>query len=511
LGTSTGSLAYDRMAYLNAVLRTVPDAVAILDTEHRLIEINPAGLALAGLDSAEVMLGISPVELISPETRSGFLARFEETVRGEGEDNQPVRFEVTNIAGVHRILECRMARLDSGTGEVAGVLLTARDVGALENTERLLADDESLLRAILDTVPDALIVIDEAGLITSFSKTAEILFGYAAAEVLGCNVSILMPSPHREAHEGYIRRFLETGEKRIIGIGRVVEGQRSDGTVFPMELAVGEARAGEHRSFTGFIRDITARVEAEAHLRTVLAELAHASRLSAVGTLASALAHELNQPLTAIANYISAGRDMVDDAACDGELVREAMDEAAKEAVRAGQIVRRLRDFVSKGDVDRQNLSLAWLIEDATTLGLVGAREQGIECWIDVDRKIGDVLADRVQIQQVMVNLMRNAVEAMAMSPVKQLVIRARSVGEDQVEISVGDTGPGIPLEVKENLFRPFTSTKARGMGLGLSICRTIVEAHGGRLSVVSEPECGTTFAFTLMRAARDQGEADGN
>jgi len=416
----------------------------------------------------------------------------------------PLRIELNNLAGVRRIVECRMARLENLDGGVAGVVMTARDISDRELSARVVADGESLIHAILDTVPDAMVVIDEAGRITSFSAAAERLFGYAEADVLGSNVSMLMPSPHREAHDNYLLRYLQTGEKRIIGIGRVVEGIRRDGMVFPMELSVGDASAGEHRVFTGFVRDLSERVEAEAQLHRVQADLAHASRLSAVGTLASALAHELNQPLTAVANYVSAGRDMINRAAeVDRDIIREALDEAAKEAVRAGQIVRRMRDFVAKGEVDTRILSLGDLINDATTLGLVGAREKGVQWWIELDPGIENVLADRVQIQQVMFNLMRNAVEAMEESPDKHL-IRAHPCGEEKVEISVSDTGPGITPDIQATLFQPFTSTKGQGMGLGLSICRTIIEAHGGRLSMEAGDYGGTVFKFTLTRAYRE-------
>jgi two-component system, LuxR family, sensor kinase FixL len=499
--------SFDRMAYLKAVLETIADPVAILGADYRLIEINPAGLAMAGAQLIDEVSADSPMLTLAPESAAAFRQHFQATLEGKAGSGQPLRVEINGLDGVRRTMECRMARLDNSDGGIAGVVVTSRDISAGEKRERQHADDESLIQAILDTVPDALVVIDEHGSITSFSKAAERLFGYSEADVIGSNVSMLMPSPHREAHDGYLRRYLQTGEKRIIGIGRVVEGQRRDGTVFPMELSVGEAQADDHRAFTGFVRDLSERVEAEAQLQKVQADLAHASRLSAVGTLASALAHELNQPLTAIANFVSAGRDMLGtDTPATQEFLREALDEAAKEAVRAGQIVRRLRDFVSRGEVDQQNLSLGKLINDATTLGLVGAREKGVQWWIDIDPGIGNVLADRVQIQQVMFNLMRNAIEAMEKSPDKHLTIRARPSGEDHVEISVSDTGPGIPPEVQATLFQPFTSTKGQGMGLGLSICRTIIEAHGGRLTMEAGDNSGTVFKFTLKRATRELG-----
>lgn len=502
------SLTYDRPTFLEAVLETLPDAVAVLDADLRLVEMNPAGLAMAGVGSLEELTGNSASHWVAPESMPAFRACFEAALSGGGHDIGPVRIETVGQDGIRRTFESRMARFDNLDGDTNGVVVVSRDISQRERNERALASDESLIHAILDTVPDALVVIDEQCRITSFSRAAEDMFGYREAEFIGRNVSLLMPAPYQAAHDGYVQRYLETGERRIIGIGRVVEGQRKDGTIFPIELAIGEARIGGHRAFTGFIRDLSKRVEAERQLQRVQSELLHATRLSAVGTLASALAHELNQPLTAIANYVSAGRDMVEaDMPDRQEMLREALDEAASEAVRAGQIVRRLRDFVVKGELDMRVHSLHSLINDAIVLGLVGAREGGTESSIEIEPDIGYVLADRVQIQQVMVNLMRNAIEAMEKSPTRHLAIRARALDAEQVEVAVADTGPGIAPEVREQLFQAFTSTKGKGMGLGLSICRTIIEAHGGRLTVESGEAGGTVFRFTLMRALRENDD----
>jgi two-component system, LuxR family, sensor kinase FixL len=394
--------------------------------------------------------------------------------------------------------------LNDGTNEIdlaAPVSVSDQHAADVQS----IADGAALLNAILATVPDAMVVIDEKGLISSFSAAAEKMFGYQEREVLGRNVNMLMAEPYASAHDGYLQRYLDTGERRIIGIGRVVEAKKSDGSLFPMELSVGEAKAGTHRAFTGFIKDLTEKFEAEARLQEVQAELLHASRLSAAGTLASALAHELNQPLTAIANYVSTGRDLAAEGKPqNGAIIQEALDEAAKEALRAGQIIRRMRDFVSKGELETQILPLGKLINDATTLGLLGAREKGVSWSIEIEPGVDHVLADRVQIQQVMVNLMRNAIEAMETVPTKFLTIAARPRSEDLVEILVADTGHGIPAEMRDQLFLPFISTKARGMGLGLSICRTIVEAHDGHLTVEARPEGGTMFKFTLPRGPQE-------
>jgi two-component system sensor kinase FixL len=368
-----------------------------------------------------------------------------------------------------------------------------------------VALDPGHLRSILDTVPDAMVVIDAAGRILSFSKAAERLFGYAESELVGENVSALMPSPDREQHDGYLQRYLATGEKRIIGIGRLVTGRRRDGTTFPMELSIGEAQVGAQRVFTGFIRDLSERQDYEKRLHELQDELAHVSRVTAMGSLATAIAHELNQPLTAIANYVEAAGALL--AAAPGPetvaMVREALDECAGEAIRAGQIVRRLRDFIDRGETERQVVPLARLVTEASALALVGSGYQPLE----FDVRLGPddrVLVDRVQVQQVLHNLIRNALEAMGETRSKRLTIVAARREPGFVEVIVSDSGPGLAPEVVARLFEPFVSTKSGGMGVGLSICRTIVEAHDGRIWADASPMGGTSFHFTLPDAARE-------
>ena len=362
---------------------------------------------------------------------------------------------------------------------------------------------EAHLRSILATVPDAMVVIDERGSILSFSAAAERMFGYAEAEVLGENVSVLMPSPDREKHDGYLYHYLGTGERKIIGIGRVTTARHREGYTFPIELSVGEATVGEQRIFTGFIRDLTERQHAEMRLQDLQSELAHVGRVSEVGTLASALAHELNQPLTAIANYCEAARDLLASPP-DGdtlEIVREALDDAARQSVRAGQIVRRLRDFITYGQTERKVENLPRLIAEANALGLVGSREHGIEVDVELDPAAQSVLVDRIQVQQVLLNLIRNAIDAMLSSRVKQLAIAAAPESEDFIRVSVADTGKGIDEEMAAHLFQPFVTSKDHGMGIGLSICRTIIEAHGGRIWFERGGSGGTVFHFTIPDA----------
>jgi len=364
---------------------------------------------------------------------------------------------------------------------------------------------EAHLTSILDTVPDAMIVIDERGVVQSFSSAAERLFGYKSSEVVGQNIKMLMPSPYRENHDAYIERYLRTGERRIIGIGRVVVGERKDGSTFPMELAVGEMRSSNQRFFTGFIRDLTERQQTEARLQELQSELVHISRLTAMGEMASALAHELNQPLSAIANYMKGSRRLLENSSDDrSALLRNAMDKAAEQALRAGQIIRRLRDFVARGESERRVESVKKLVEEASALALVGAKDLGVRVRFQLDPTVDLVLADKVQIQQVLLNLLRNAVEAMESSQRRELVISTSSERDGMIAISVADTGPGIAPEIMSQLFQPFVTNKPHGMGVGLSISRTIVEAHGGQIGVEPNPGGGTIFRFTLRAVTQE-------
>jgi two-component system, LuxR family, sensor kinase FixL len=365
---------------------------------------------------------------------------------------------------------------------------------------------EAHLQSILDTVPDAMIVIDERGIIQSFSSAAERLFGFAGDEMLGTNISRLMPSPYRENHDSYLARYLKTGERRIIGIGRVVVGERKDGSTFPMELAVGEMRSSNQRFFTGFIRDLTERQQTEARLQELQSELVHISRLTAMGEMASALAHELNQPLTAIANYLKGSQRLLADE--PGErlaMLRDAMDKAADQAMRAGQIIRRLRDFVARGEAERRVESAKKLAEEAGALALVGVKDQGVRVRFRFDPTVDLVLADKVQIQQVLLNLIRNAVEAMEGCARRELVISTAPADDGMITISVADTGAGVAPEMANQLFQPFVTTKRQGMGVGLSISRTIVEGHGGRISCEPNPGGGTILRFTLRAVSNEE------
>jgi two-component system, LuxR family, sensor kinase FixL len=384
------------------------------------------------------------------------------------------------------------------------------EIDEQKQVEEALRTRESHLRSILETVPDSMIVIDGNGIIQFFSSAAERQFGYPEHEAIGQNVSILMPNPDRSNHDGYLARYLSTGERHIIGVGRIVTGQRKDGTTFPMHLSIGEMQSGGVPYFTGFVHDLTEHQQTQTRLQKLQSELVHVSRLSAMGEMASALAHELNQPLAAISNYMKGSRRLLTASSDPNRWkIESALDRAAEQAIRAGHIIRRLRDFVSRGESEKRVESLSKLIEEAGALGLTGAREQGVKLRFNLDPKHDLVLVDRVQIQQVLVNLFRNALEAMAQTPRRELAASNARAADDMVEVTVSDTGSGFDDDVKSNLFQTFFTTKEAGMGVGLSISRSIVEAHGGRMWAEVNESGGATFRFTLP-AASSEGLTDG-
>ena len=481
------------------------DAILMLDSVGRIISWNRGATRVHGWTAEEVRGRhcsiLHPPESIERGEPEQVLASAATHGRYSGE-NLRIRKDGTQF-----LAEVSLYALRDEDELLVGYGKVVRDISELRSAQAALEAKEAHLRSILDSMPDAMVVIDERGFIQSFSAAAERLFGYKESDALGQNVNVLAPSPYLEAHDGYMARYLATGERRIIGLGRVVSGRRRDGSIFPMELTIGEVITNDgHRLFTGFIRNLTSRQDIERRLQDLQEELIQVSRVSAMGTMASTLAHELNQPLTAIASYVMAAQAMLESkrpgAAQDAQ---QALTDGIAEAVRAGQIVRRLRDFVARGETERQIMSLARLIEEANALALAGVSQHRLVVRVDLDPTVSRVLVDRVQIQQVILNLIRNGIEAMDGCELRQLTISTRATSEEEVELAIADTGVGLSETVLENLFTPFTSTKAHGLGVGLSICKTIVEAHGGRLWAESRAEGGTIFRFTLTRLSKSE------
>ncbi|MHC2685952.1 two-component system sensor kinase FixL [Bradyrhizobium diazoefficiens] len=431
--------------------------------------------ALDWSDTARTLLGIGQDQ---PASYDLFLSRLEPddrervesaikrvSERGGGFD---VSFRVAGTSNAGQWIRARagLIRDEAGTARhLSGIFL---DIDEEKQVEGALRTRETHLRSILHTIPDAMIVIDGHGIIQLFSTAAERLFGWSELEAIGQNVNILMPEPDRSRHDSYISRYRTTSDPHIIGIGRIVTGKRRDGTTFPMHLSIGEMQSGGEPYFTGFVRDLTEHQQTQARLQELQSELVHVSRLSAMGEMASALAHELNQPLAAISNYMKGSRRLLAGSSDPNTpKVESALDRAAEQALRAGQIIRRLRDFVARGESEKRVESLSKLIEEAGALGLAGAREQNVQLRFSLDPGADLVLADRVQIQQVLVNLFRNALEAMAQSQRRELVVTNTPAADDMIEVEVSDTGSGFQDDVIPNLFQTFFTTQGHRHGRG--------------------------------------------
>ena len=369
-----------------------------------------------------------------------------------------------------------------------------------------LQEQETLLNAIVDTVPGALIRIDDSGVITSFSRGAERVFGYSASEVVGRSINMLMPSPYREEHDSYLANYRSTGIRKIIGIGRVVVAQRKDGNTFPIELSVGEVQTASGRQFLGFIRDITASERTERQIHQLQTNLLQSSRLSVMSEMASALAHELNQPLSAILGYVDAAQHIMSAGPSKTPArVHDVLAKAATQARRAGQIVHHLRQFVLTGETQKSVEDLNVVVQDALAMALTAAGQR-ISVNLQLSSRLPKALIDRVQIQQVIVNLVRNAVDVLAEGEGGAISIRTSQRGKEQLELRVTDNGPGIAEEIADRLFHPFVTTKPKGMGIGLSMCKSIIDSHGGTIWVEKNPSGGASFAFTVP-VAPDLGE----
>lgn len=484
---------------LAAIAESTDDAIVGKDLDGIVTAWNLGAERLFGYPAGEI-IG-QPILRIIPPDRIDEEAAILLRIRN---DERIVQFETERRRRDGRIIAVALtiSPIHDDAGRIIGVSKIARDISAVQQVHRELAGREALFRAILDAAPDALVVIDRYGIIQSFSAAATRLFGFEPAEIVGRNVNLLMPAPYHEEHDTYLERYRTTGERRIIGIGRTVVGQRKDGSTFPMELTVGEVNlpGGQpgDQLFAGFVRDLTERQQRERRVAELQAELVHVSRITELGQMVSALAHEVTQPLTAMASYLSGIRRLLANGNQPAALV--AMEKVVEQGDRARLIIQRIRDQVSKREAERQVEDLARTIEEASDLALIGI-DEGIKLEIRIGEEAAEALIDKVQIQQVLLNLTRNAAEAMAGCVRREILIATTRAGE-MIEISVADTGSGLPDTVRARLFEPFVTTKPNGMGVGLSVCRTIVEAHGGTLLAEDGTEGGMVFRLTVPPAA---------
>jgi PAS domain S-box-containing protein len=470
--------------------------ILLLAPDLKILEINAEAARLYGRGRGS-LVGRDYFRALDPAARGGITrADFAQVIAGV--PARGVEGRVRRADGTERVLLWNATRLLAPDGRPEGIIAVAQDITERQRAEEALREREARLSSIIATAPDAIITIDERGIVQSFSSAAEKLFGYAAGEAVGRNVSMLMPSPHREAHDGYLRRYLRTGEKRIIGIGREVEARHKDGTVFPAELAVGEARIGATRIFTGFIRDLTARARMEQELR-------QAQKMEAVGQLTGGLAHDFNNLLTVITGNLEMLEPRL-ERADDRELLREAQEAADLGAKLAG----RLLAFGRRQPLNSKPIDLSALVA-----GMSDLLRRTLGASVEVDTRLAPglhaTMADPGQVENALLNLAINARDAMPGGG--KLTIETAEAALDRetahgaamqaggyVMLSVSDTGKGMSPEVRRRAFEPFFTTKGpgAGTGLGLSMVYGFVKQSGGHVQLASEEGKGTTVRIYL-------------
>ncbi|MDF7775813.1 PAS domain S-box protein [Sphingomonas sp. AOB5] len=513
LAALSGSKAGDPSSTVDLRLEASFEQAAVgmahVALDGRWLRVNDQCSAIIGYSKDE-LLGGSFQHITHPEDLPHDLAQVERLLCGEAErysmDKRYIRKDGGSV-WVH--LTVTLIRDKDGAPDFFVVVI--QDISDRKHVEASLVDSEARYRAIFDSAVEAIAVIDSRGTIQSINPAAQRIFGYAPAELIGNNVRTLMPKRIAREHDAYLNRYRTTHERAIIGIGREVEGMRKDGTPLSIDLSVAEWERAGQTFFTGIMRDITPRREAEAALRTseerlrsLQNEYAHLARVNEMGEMAAAIAHEINQPLTAIVNNLNAGLYAGNEGLSQGafEEAQEVMVAASVQALRAGEIVRRLREFVGKSTGERRIEAIDTLVDAASGLALIDAAANGIQ----VERLTGadgvQARVDTVQIQQVIVNLIRNAMDALVTLPPGQerrISIATKVIEKSSaVEIRIADTGPGIPEELRSTVFEPFFTSKAKGMGMGLSVCRRLIEAHDGSIALEAPGGAGAAFRLTL-------------
>jgi two-component system sensor kinase FixL len=364
------------------------------------------------------------------------------------------------------------------------------------------------IQALLDVAADAVIIIDHRGTIETFNRAAEKLFGYDPGEIIGSNVSRLMPEPQRALHDGYIERYLREGTAHIIGIGREIDACRKDGVVFPASLAIGQIPDSDPPRFIGFLHDLTLRRRAADVQQRMQQRISKVSHLVTMGEMAAGIAHEVNQPLAAISNFAVACERLLDAPEPDVAEVQAALRHISAQALRAGEIIRRLRDLVRTRKPRRELTDINELVRESLALTQIDASLNDVRLQVEFGARLPHADVDGIQIQQVLLNLIRNAIEALESLPeheAREIIVRTCCRGTDEVEISVTDSGPGVHPSIVGQMFDPFRTTKEQGTGLGLAISKSLVEAHRGRLNHRPGPSRGACFVVSLPVAVQEE------
>ncbi len=465
-----------------------------------LLELN--GSILAFNHACETLTGYSASEVKGQKVWDVFIV--EEELDSVERVFQETLHETTTFTnywrtkdGSNRLIEWSNGPVLGDDGKPTIVLATGIDVTEKNLNEEALSENKAFLRSIIDVSPEAVITINEDGAIISFSKQAQEMFGHKEADVLGKNISMMMPEPDKSKHDGYMKSYLRTGEAKIIGRARKVTALRKHGEEFPALLHVGEFTDGE-RIFVGFIEDITEKAQLESQLAESQFQLQHAGRMAAMGEVTAAVSHELNQPLTAAASLAGAAALTIRNE--ETKASTEALgliEDTVCEIRRASQLIQQMRDFIRRGKANKTICDVNELVTEAMTIGLLGTAQDTLDIELSLSSSTGSANVDRIQIQQVITNLVRNAAEALEGTATGKIVLSTERTKES-IFIRVADNGPGIRDDIKQRLFEPFVTSKEDGMGIGLSISKAIIDSHQGEILVEDNDPSGTLFVLRL-------------
>jgi two-component system, LuxR family, sensor kinase FixL len=467
---------------LAAIVESSDDAIIAKDLEGTVLAWNGGAERMYGYTAAEI-IGRPISLLIPPDQPDELIEITARLARGERVEH----YETVRVTKDGRRLDVSLSISpvrDAG-GKVVGASTIARDITARNQDIRRLRESEARLRSIVDAAVDGIIVIDAHGTVEAFNPGAERLFGYQAAEVVGRSINLLMPSPYREEHDGYIDRYMKTGQARIIGIGREVSALRKDGSSFPVHLSVGEMSLHGERKFSGILHDLSSRVQMEDRLREQAA-------LARLGEMAAVIAHEVKNPLAAVRGAIQ----VVGGRLPHGSREADVMTDIIARIDTLNDLVKDLLLFARPPKPHLMPIDVTIVLGTTAALLSQDAAHAGVR--IAMTGHAPPVMADAELLKIVFINLFVNSAQAMKGQGTITVSVRE---ADSACTVIVSDTGPGIPAEVRDRLFTPFVTTKARGTGLGLSTVKRIVEAHDGHVKVESPAGGGTRITVRLPLA----------
>jgi two-component system sensor kinase FixL len=482
-------------AIFSAIVDSSDDVILSKTIDGVITSWNRGATTIFGYDADEMIsqpiTRIIPPELYEEEKQ--ILLRLQ---RGE----QIRRYETVRLAkdGRRIAVSLTISPLFDRSGKVVGATKVARDITEPKSTEQALREGAARLRAVVDTAVDGVILINARGMVLMFNPACEKLFGYATDAVIGQNVKMLMPEPYRHEHDRYIGNYHDTRKPKIIGSGREVVGRRKDGSTFPMDLSVGEARQEGESIFVGIIRDLSSRKRAEAELQQASAELVRVARVTTMGELTAAIAHEINQPLTGLVNSGHACLRWLAGETPDLGAARKSVERMIEAGSRAGKVISRIRALVGPSLPQQDWLNINETIMEVIALIHIEIQRNRISLRPTLSNDLPLIFGDRIQLQQVILNLILNAVEAMSDVNLPRELSVASAKDESGVVVTIRDSGVGLEATALDRLFEAFYTTKPHGMGIGLAVSRKIIQAHGGLLWATPNVPHGAVFQFRL-------------